>query len=64
MRVTHYKDPDTGELFREIIDKKYTTLYEFKKAYEAKGKRAWLNLWDVEGKWKLTVNMGKEDKKL
>lgn len=62
MKVLHYKDPETNELFREITDKSYTALQELKRAYEEKGKKAWFNLFDISGEWQLTINLGKEGK--
>lgn len=44
MKVTHFKDPVTGQVFREIREsyKNYKSLEELKKAYEERGKKTWL----------------------
>lgn len=61
MRVTHNVDPETHEIFREIIETSYQALDELRKAYEGRGKKTWMNIWNPEkNEWLLTINMGRE----
>jgi len=45
MEVLNYVDSEKKQ-FREIIDSNYKSLSELKEAYEDRGCKAWLNLWD------------------
>ena len=43
MEVTHYTDPKTNQLYREIRDKSYRILEDLQKTYkETKHKKTWL----------------------
>lgn len=53
--MKHWKDPH-GNWFKEIIYNKYQILKELKEAYESKGLKTWLNLYDsCQNEWILTV---------
>ena len=55
METLYWKD-DEGNEWREIIYKGFERLDQLKVAYEDRGWKAWLNLWDcTKGKWILTL---------
>lgn len=59
MKVKHGKDSATGIWYREIFFKNYKRLEQLMHAYEEKGYKVWLNLWDIRtNEYLLTVELG------
>lgn len=58
MEVLTYKD-SSGVWFREVISNKNKALRELEKEYQKKGKRTWINIYQMlNNTWILTVELG------
>lgn len=58
MEVVTYKDA-SGIWFKEVISNQYKRLRELEKEYQKKGKRTWVNIYQMmNNTWVLTVEMG------